>query len=148
SELELCEKFNVSRTTTRKAMQILEKEGLITIIHGKGTFVSSSIFNQSLIRFYSFTDEMKKIGKVPSSVVLSFDTIKADDQIYKKMNICSEELVYKLVRVRLADDEPILFETTYLPVSRFPGLKKEQFEARPMYEIFQQDYRVTLDRGA
>ena len=75
SEREICEIYNVSRTTVRQAMDELEKEGYIYKIHGKGTFVSPKRMNQDLISFYSFTEEMKKLGKVPSSEVTGFEIV-------------------------------------------------------------------------
>ena len=51
SERELCEIHDVSRTTVRQTMQELEKEGYIYKKHGKGSFVSPRVFNQSLVRF-------------------------------------------------------------------------------------------------
>lgn len=42
SENEMCEKYNLSRTSVRKALQELLDEDLIVKIHGKGTMVSSS----------------------------------------------------------------------------------------------------------
>jgi DNA-binding LacI/PurR family transcriptional regulator len=41
SENELARKFNVNRLTARKALEVLEYEGLVTRIQGLGTFVSS-----------------------------------------------------------------------------------------------------------
>ena len=38
SEYELVEKYQVSRHTVRKALSILENEGLVEAHHGKGTF--------------------------------------------------------------------------------------------------------------
>ena len=54
SEREICEVYDVSRTTVRQAMDELENERYIYKIHGKGTFVSPKRMNQDLSAFYSF----------------------------------------------------------------------------------------------
>jgi GntR family transcriptional regulator len=147
SERELCELYNVSRTTVRQTMQSLERDGYIYKVHGKGSFVSPKIYNQSLVQFYSFTEEMKKAGRKPSTKILFFEKINCEDNIAKKMNLSENSDVYKVTRLRLADDEPMLYETSYLPVSRFENLTKNQLENKPMYEIFRESYKVTITRA-
>jgi GntR family transcriptional repressor for pyruvate dehydrogenase complex len=41
SELELCEQFQVSRTAVREALRMLSARGLVSVIKGKGIFVSN-----------------------------------------------------------------------------------------------------------
>lgn len=144
SERELCETYNVSRSTVRQAIQELEKEGYIYREHGKGTFVSPEKFKQDLLSFYSFTDEMKKIGKIPSSKVLDFKVIKCTDDLAKKMKLDLGEKLYMFTRLRLADNEPMMLETSYVPYRRFPGLTKEQLEQSAMYEIFTKKYNAVF----
>ncbi|CAM4242322.1 GntR family transcriptional regulator [Bacillus manliponensis] len=146
SERELCEIYDVSRTTVRQTMQELEKEGYIYKKHGKGSFVSPRIYNQSLVKFYSFTEEMKKYGKVPSSKVISFSVMNCGKKISKILNVDIEE-VYQITRLRLADGEPMLFETSYIPVRLFPHLTKGELEQTPMYEIFRTKYKVQITKA-
>ncbi|MBW8348526.1 GntR family transcriptional regulator [Bacillus sp. IITD106] len=147
SERELCEMYNVSRTTVRQTMQELEKEKLIYKQHGKGTFVSPKVINQSLLKFYSFTEEMKKINKVPSSQVLAFKEIESDTQLAKKMEISEGTKVYKITRLRFADDEPMMYETSYLPLSRFPDLHGDDLERMPMYTLFRDKYKAIITKA-
>ena len=63
SEREICDKYDVSRSTVRQAISELERDGYIYKMHGKGTFVADKEVHQDLVQFYSFTDEMKKLGK-------------------------------------------------------------------------------------
>lgn len=142
SERELCDTYDISRSTVRQAIQELEKDGYIYRIHGKGTFVSSEIYKQDLLRFYSFTEEMKRIGKTPSSKVLSFDIIGCNEKLSRKMNLNLGDRVYSVTRLRLADGEPMMLETSFLPYDRFPNLTKEQLEKNAMYDIFTKEYKV------
>jgi GntR family transcriptional regulator len=41
SERDLAEHYEVSYGTVRRAMEVLRERGLITTIHGRGTFVSA-----------------------------------------------------------------------------------------------------------
>lgn len=68
----------------------MEKKGYIYKIQGSGTFVSSQRLKQKLLKFYSFTEEMKKQGKVPESKILSFKEVEASEKISKELNIEKE----------------------------------------------------------
>jgi GntR family transcriptional regulator len=144
SERDICEKYDVSRSTVRQTMAELEKEGYINKIHGKGTFVTPKRVNQDLIKFYSFTEEMKKIGKNPTSKVLEFQILEPDSNISKKLQVNEDELLYKFIRVRLADDTPMMLETTYIPYNRFPGLTKEHLSREALYDILQNRFNTNI----
>ena len=144
SEREICDKYDVSRTTVRQALDELEKEGYIYKVHGKGTFVSPKRFNQDLISFYSFTEEMRKLGKSPSSEVTGFEVIRAGDKLASKFRVSSDDLLYKISRIRKADNTPMMYETTYLPFERVKGLTKEELIQQPMYEVMIKKYNVKL----
>lgn len=148
SERELCESYKVSRTTVRQTMQELEKEGYIYKIHGKGTFVSPRTYSQSLLKFYSFSEEMKKAGKHPMTKVVSFKKILCDKKTAKVMNLEVEDEIFKIIRLRLADDEPMLYETSYIPVQYFPNLSSEELELTPLYEIFRSQYNVNISSAS
>ncbi|GAB6169117.1 GntR family transcriptional regulator [Clostridium carnis] len=144
SEREICEIYNVSRTTVRQALVELEKDGYIYKVHGKGTFVSPKRVNQDLMSFYSFTEEMKKLGKEPTSEVIGFEVIHAGEKLGRIFNLDEEGLLYKISRIRKADDIPMMYETTYLPFNRFQGLNKNQLVGKPMYDVLVEYFNAKL----
>ncbi|ADO76521.1 transcriptional regulator, GntR family [Halanaerobium praevalens DSM 2228] len=147
SERELCEQYDISRATVRRAMVELEKNDYIYKKQGKGVFISEKAFEQDLLSFYSFTEEMKKVGKAPSSNVIEFETIKANAKISENLKIPLNQKVYKFTRLRLADEVPMMLETTYLPKSRFSGLTKELLSKKAMYDIFSDKYNVDFEKA-
>lgn len=144
SERELCDMYDISRTTIRQAMIELENEGYIYKEHGKGSFVSPRTYTQSLVTFYSFTEEMKKLGKKPTAQMLSFEIIPAPNKVAKELGLGEAEDVYAFTRLRLADDEPIMYETSYLPYYQFPNLTEKELEMNSMYSIFRSKYNITI----
>lgn len=144
SEREICEKYDLSRSTVRQAFQELERDGYIYKLHGKGTFVSPKKFNQDLLKFYSFTNEMKKKGKEPGSKVVEFELLPCSDSLSAKMKLETGTMIYRFVRIRLADGEPVMVDISYVPAKRFAGLTKEDLNRYAMYDIFARRFAVDI----
>ncbi|MDG3131532.1 GntR family transcriptional regulator [Streptococcus suis] len=141
SERELTQLYGVSRITVRLALQELEKRGLVYKKHGKGTYVSEvSEVAVDLSQAYSFTEQMKRVGKVPQTSILSFDVAKATEYISQQLQMTVGEEVFVIERLRLADEVPMMLEKTYVPAALFPNLTSERLREKPLYEIFADDY--------
>src|SRR4051812_43716641 len=63
SENEIAKTYGVSRMTARQAISELALEGLVTRVHGSGTFVSQRTLNRSLSRLSGFSTEMREAGR-------------------------------------------------------------------------------------
>lgn len=145
SERELVEHYGLSRTTVRLALQELEKMGYIYRQHGKGTFVSDlSKKTTNLSGAYSFTDQMNALGKIPETKILEFEKIEANKYLANQLNVSLGEPLYKLKRLRLADDQPMMLERSYLPVKIFLSMDVQQLESKPLYTLFEENYEQII----
>ncbi|MEN2766895.1 GntR family transcriptional regulator [Ornithinibacillus xuwenensis] len=115
SEREFAEKYAISRMTVRQAINNLVKEGLIYRQKGKGTYVADKKFEQDLSGLTSFSEDMRNRGLTPSSNLISFEFIQANEQLASILSIAPTDIVCRIKRVRLADDEPVAVETVYSP---------------------------------
>ncbi|MDM4442874.1 GntR family transcriptional regulator, partial [Klebsiella oxytoca] len=61
-EDRLIERFSVSRTTVRKAIENLVARGLVEIRCGKGTFVAQPKIIQELTELTGFVEDMQALG--------------------------------------------------------------------------------------
>jgi GntR family transcriptional regulator len=112
SDAELVEEFGVSRMTARGAVQRLVQEGLVYRVPGRGTFVADRKAHRSATHILSFSDEMRRKGREPSSEVLECASRAATDEERERLGV--DEVVF-LRRVRLADGEPVALETAVFP---------------------------------
>src|SRR5665213_3132293 len=71
SDTELCEQFGVSRMTARNAMQRLVQVGLVYREKGRGTFVSPRVVDREVSHLRGFSDEMRTLGMIPSSILIN-----------------------------------------------------------------------------
>lgn len=122
SEVELAQRFNVSRNTLRKALNLLESEGVIERKHGSGTYVKKKIFVAHVHHMNSFSEIAYNSGKEVVSQIMKFELQVASGRIAKELNMEQNESVYYIKRLRVIDNKPAQLEETWLSVSRFPKL--------------------------
>lgn len=145
SERELSERYSLSRTTVRLALQELERLGLVIRQHGRGTFVADrSTQATDLFQAYSFSDQMLSMGRDPSTTILEFSEIEADKGLAEHMGVHIGDKLFKLKRLRSADGMPMMVERTYLPVRKFLTLTRSMLEHHALYHVFENEYGVKI----
>lgn len=142
TEEEISNAYGVSRSTVRNALAVLEDDGLINRVRGKGTFISKNKLRRKMEQVYNFSHEMKALGLTPSSRLLEFGTIDATEDLAQLFDIASGEKVYRLMRVRLANDEPLLLETSFLPVNIYPNLTEGKLKDSSLYELLRDEAKI------
>lgn len=147
AERELCGEFGVSRATVRQAISGLVNEGLLKREQGRGTFVCRPKVEQGLLRFYSFSEDMREKGLDPKSKVISVGVTRATRGVAKQLGIAPGEEVVKLTRLRIAAGEPLILETSWLPRSVCPGLEKEDLESATLYGLLRERYGLRLAKA-
>lgn len=145
SERELSARYGLSRTTVRLALKELESLGLVSRKHGKGTFVSEvSREIANLMGTYSFTEQMKEMGRTPKTQILEFERREAKKSVSEHLGLRIGDPVFRMKRLRLADGVPMMVERTYLPAHEFVTLTLEDVKKKPLYDIVEQDYKVKI----
>ena len=127
SERQLCMDYGVSRTTVRNALGSLVNSGVLYQIQGKGTFVRERS-RENLSNYYSFTEQTKRKGKTPKSIVTNFKVRALNDKERQVFDEPSIEKVIVFDRLRLADDMPMMYEKTVIPYARFDKITKDLLE--------------------
>ena len=142
TEQELMARYGVSRATVRQALSGLVAEGLLEIRRGRGTYVHGAALEHRLGGFYTFSREIERHGMRPGTRVRALGLQVASDVVAEGLGLAPRTSVVALSRVRLADDEPIVSETSYLPAARFRGLEEVDFSEVSLYETLTTTYGV------
>jgi GntR family transcriptional regulator len=133
SDAELCREFGVSRMTARNAMQRLVQEGIVRRIPGRGTFVSEQPVHRQAGNLISFSDEMRRRGRRPRSEVIRRRVRSGDASETGPLGLGDGAEVVELVRLRVADDEPIAIEHSVFAASLAPVLMAANLETGSLF---------------
>lgn len=117
SEAELTQVFGVSRATVREALSALERDGLISKAHGKGTFAKKPQFTltSGSSRNKGFTETIREMGLTPGTSYLTFDWEPADSNLALVLRVTLGSPVAVVKRVRTADGEPMIYTIDKIP---------------------------------
>lgn len=148
---ELCEQYDVSKITIKKAMDQLMMKGYIVKRRGAGTFVKNINVGKSLRAFHEQSNqlsgmyaEFKDIGVEIKTIVNDFEIVTPSDHVAQKLKISTDDFVYWICRTRLADGVPQVIEYTYMPIDVVPGLKNEDV-ATSIYGYIQDTLKLKVD---
>lgn len=134
SESELSRRFSTTRMTVRAALQRLTAEGSIVRVAGSGTFVSHPRMHRELGLLVSFSDEMRRRGKQPSSRLLDAGLRPSFKRERRFLRLPSDAEVVEVRRLRLADAVPVAIQEAVLPPS-FAFLLDADLETRSLFEV-------------
>lgn len=126
TETALCAQLGISRSTVRQALRSLEDDGQIIRRRRNGTKVCDPKLMRKLNNIYNFTTEMRALGLTPSSKLLRFAIVHPDEKIARKLNVDASCEVFLIRRLRLANNEPLMLETAYIPTKFCKTLTENQ----------------------
>ncbi|MEZ5784456.1 MAG: GntR family transcriptional regulator [Rhizobiaceae bacterium] len=143
-EDRLIERFSMSRTTVRKAIENLVARGLLEIRRGKGTFVAQPKVCQELTELTGFVEDMQALGRAPTAQLLDKQMVPADVDVARQLALPPGSLVMRIQRVRLADRIAMSFDETYLPREIGEKIVTHDLDAEPIFSLLEGKYDVPL----
>jgi GntR family transcriptional regulator len=143
TERALSERFDMARETVRRCLKDLENEGLLERKQGIGTFVAARPVVKEA-RLMSFSEEMRQRGLTPSSKLLSASTILAGAKLAQRLKLSPGSVILEMRRLRLANDEPIALETSYLAQSRLPNFDPSALANGSLYALLEKQYGLDI----
>ncbi len=149
SENTLANTYDVSRNTIRRALNELVNEGLIKVRKGKGYYVSEPKLEQNLFRFYSLAKDFSKGKNKVVSKLLCKDVIEGPKYVVEKLAVPENSKVYKIIRNRYFNNEPLIYETSYISADKFElsGIEDCEFEYGCIYDILRDNYNIQIGNG-
>ena len=147
SEPELGRLFDVSRETVRKALGALEAEGLLYRLHGKGTFVETSVAFNPLSGALSITEELGRSGLAVKNEVVESGWIPASaiPCPFLRSGFGDAARVYRVTRLRKVRGQALALEVSYFRDGDFQGLETDDFRGS-LHQLMTEKYGLAPDR--
>ena len=146
TEVELSEQLDISRLTLREALNALKNDGLIHAVQGRGTFVACdyTYIADSLNINSGVTEMIEAAGYRPGVASFKKELIKADALVAERLRVAEGADVLMCARIRLADDEPVVYTRDYLSprlTTPFLGVTNENIS---LYSFIENDCSIPL----
>jgi GntR family transcriptional regulator len=149
-EIELAADLGMSRHTVRHALGTLASEGLVRRERGRGTRVMDTdraVIERRLGTFYAFAWEASARGVEQRSVLLEFATIAPTADLASRLALGADQPVKRIVRIRTAGDEPLVIETSYLPLALAEEFNAHILEQGSIYDEIERRYGLRVTRA-
>lgn len=144
-EPELIRQFAVSRTTVRKAIDMLAHDSLIVARQGIGTIVLDYHTTQSLNTVTSFTTTLREKGFDVTIKNAHSEIVTADAKLAQILGIAVGSQLAMIYRVTCASGVPIAIIRNYIPYSLVSGIEKRSTEIQSLYAFLKSEYDLTVE---
>ena len=131
NELALAKRLNLSRPTTRRAIQELVDKGMLVRKRGVGTQVVQTPVHRP-VELTSLFDDLARAGQGPATTVLDYHIGTASEEILGHLNLAPDAEVLTMRRLRSSGGQPLALMTNYLPAALAPD--RDELERAGLYQ--------------
>lgn len=133
TEIEIAERYGLSRPTVRQAIQELVNKGLLVRRRGVGTQVVHSRMHRP-VESTSLYEYLKQADRNPTTVVLTLREDVAEGESATALQVAEGTPVHYLERLRLTGGEPMALIRNWLPAD-LVQVDREALESGSLYDL-------------
>lgn len=137
---DLVDQFAVAKSTILKALELLDKRGIIYNVQGSGIFVRRPNVEGYLMTNNGFAQQG---NKSLVSKILGLEEIKVPLEVQKAFHCSPDETCYRLKRLRSKNGTPFYIETSYYRKKIVPFLSKAIAQSS-IFDYLQQGLKLNI----
>jgi GntR family transcriptional regulator len=144
-EPELQRMFNVSRTTVRKAVELLGQQGFVYIRQGRGTQILDFKATQKLGYVTSFSETLREQGFTVTQADIRVETAPAARRTAEALGVASGTPLVRIDRVTLANGSPVALMTNWLLPEIVPDIARRIAGMDSLYAFLESAYGIAIE---
>jgi GntR family transcriptional regulator len=144
-EPELQRMYNVSRTTVRKAVEMLGQHGFVYIRQGRGTQILDYKATQKLGFVTSFSETLREQGFTVTQADIRVETVPAPRRTADSLGVALGAPLVKVDRVTLANGSPIALMTNWLLPEIAPDIARRIAGMDSLYSFLESEYGLVIE---
>jgi DNA-binding GntR family transcriptional regulator len=146
SESQLCEHYDVSPMTVRRAINILVDQGIVITEQGRGTFVKQIAMSEASFQLTELQDLFNDAENTTVRV-LEASIVKAGERVARKLGIEVGQRTVYIRRIILSAGQPILYHREYMVYAPTLPIVEAELEVTALQRLFSGTGETILKRG-
>jgi GntR family transcriptional regulator len=147
NQRQLAKSFGVTLMTLRQALELLEREHLITRRHGLGTFVAAPSIDYDILQLRRFAGDLSAKGEHVATRFLGTRFAVADPRLAEALRLPARPRVLVLERLRLVDDHPMSLQRSFLPPPIGDEVVRADLALTPLHQVLEFKLGVVVTRA-
>jgi GntR family transcriptional regulator len=142
---ELRAEFGVSPMTVRRALSLLEQQGLVIGVKGRGVYAQSRHLADSMFRLDSLSGEW--LDESAQIRLLSAAMTRADGEVAAMLHVAPGERIIHLRRVVFSNGIPAMYHTEYIVYDPRRPLVESQLQLTSLHAFLDSGGAQRFPRG-
>jgi GntR family transcriptional regulator len=147
NQRDLAKRFGVTLMTLRQALELLEREHLITRRHGLGTFVAAPSIDYDILQLRRFAGDLSAKGERVATRLLATRFAAPDRRVAEALRLTGRARVLIVERLRLVDDHPMSLQRSFLPPALGDEVVRADLALTPLHQVLEFKLGVVIDRA-
>jgi GntR family transcriptional regulator len=148
NQRQLAKSFGVTLMTLRQALELLEREHLITRRHGLGTFVAAPSIDYDILQLRRFAGDLSAKGERVATRLLGTRFAAADRRVAEALRLAGRPRVLVLERLRLVDEHPMSLQRSFLPSPLGDEVIRADLALTPLHQVLEFKLGVVITRAS
>src|SRR5437870_7400666 len=148
NQRQLAKSFGVTLMTLRQALELLEREHLITRRHGLGTFVAAPSIDYDILQLRRFAGDLSAKGEHVATRLLGTRFAAPDRRVAEALRLSGRPRVLVLERLRLVDAHPMSLQRSFLPAPLGDEVVRADLALTPLHQVLEFKLGVVITRAS